>query len=93
MTDPQKKPEVRDALVRLVTNDFDPSGLDDDTLVAAHAEAKDTKKRTEAVVAAELYRRWRSWRRIGKALGVDHTTARGWVLDAGLMPAAEVDES
>lgn len=84
MVDPQKKAEERDALVRLMNDDFDPSGLTTEQLVAAAAQARETKKRTEAAVAAELYRRGRSWRQIGTALGVNFTTARGWVLEAGL---------
>lgn len=78
MADPQK-PEVLSALVRLMKNLDDPTALDDDDLVAAAIEARETKKTAEVAVATELARRGWSWRRIGKALGVDHTTAYGWV--------------
>lgn len=71
-----------------MNNPDDPATLSDDDLIEAAIEARETKKRAELAAAAELARRpgW-TWRRIGKALGVDHTTAYGWVRDAGLLPA------
>lgn len=41
-------------------------------------EARGTKKTAEGVVAAELRRRGWTWPRIGKAIGVDQSTAFGW---------------
>lgn len=81
--------EETNALVRLMTADYDPGGLTDDELVAAARDARETKKRAELAVAVELmYRGW-SWRAIGSALLVDHSTAYGWVRDAGLLPDKE----
>jgi hypothetical protein len=76
----------REALSRLMAADYDPTGMSDDDLVAAAIQAREAKRRAETAVAAELMRRHWTWRRIGQALGVDHTTAYGWVRDAGLLP-------
>lgn len=76
MTD--RLPEVPNALVRLVNAGYDPTGLSEPELVAAVLQARAAKKDAEGAVAAELSRRGRSWREIGKLLGVDHTTAYGW---------------
>lgn len=75
-------------------DDFDPSGMTDEELIAARDEARGTARRTDAVVAAELYRRTnpRSWRTVGKLLGVNYTTARGWAIEAGLVAPAATDE-
>lgn len=74
--------------------DFDPSGMSDDELIAARDQAREGARRTDAVVAAELYRRTspRSWRTVGKLLGVNYTTARGWAIEAGLVSPAAADE-
>lgn len=77
------------ALVKLMENLDDLSGLTEDELVRVALKAPETKKTTEQSVAAELARRGWSWRRIGKALGVNYTTAYGWVRDAGLLPSIE----
>lgn len=86
MADSQEHPEEPNALVRLMTAGFDPSGMSDDELIAAAIEARETKKQAELAAATELARRGWSWRRIGKALGVDHTTPYGWVREAGKLP-------
>jgi hypothetical protein len=44
-----------------------PSVLSEDELIAAAAEARETKKTAELTAAPELARRGWSWRRIGKA--------------------------
>lgn len=79
MADSQN-PEVLNALVRLMANLDDPSVLSDDELVKAAIDAREAKKIAEVTVATELSRRpgW-TWRRIGAALGVNYTTAYGWV--------------
>lgn len=87
VTDPPERPRTLNALVRLMLNPDDPATLSDDTLIRAAIEAREAKKLAECSAAAELSRRGWSWRRIGKALGVDHSTAYGWVRDAGLLPA------
>lgn len=74
-------------LVRLVNASFDPTGLSDSELVSAAQQARETKKRVEIAAAAALAARGWSWRRIGRELGVDHSTAYGWVRDAGLLPS------
>ncbi|MHA6626856.1 hypothetical protein ACU61A_15585 [Pseudonocardia sichuanensis] len=90
MVDPHEdEPEVMSALVRLMQNPSDPSSLSENELVQAAIRARETKKTAETSAAAELARRGWSWRRIGKALSVDHTTAYGWVRDAGLLPSVE----
>lgn len=93
MADSQDDHEVTRALVRLMRADFDPSGMTDEELIAARDDARDTARRTDAVVAAELYRRTnpRSWRTVGKMLGVSYSAARGWAIEAGLVAPA-VDE-
>lgn len=92
MADPRATPdEEPNALVRLMTAGYDPTGLSDEELVRAAIEARETKKRAELSAATELAARGWSWRRIGKALGVDHTTAYGWVRDANQLPAAAQD--
>ena len=48
-----------------------------------------TAETAETAVAAELAGRGWSWRQIGRALAVDHSTAYGWVRDAGLLPRVE----
>lgn len=88
MAEPGGHLEESNALVRLMISGFDPADMSDDDLVAAAIRARETKKTTEVVVAAALARRDWSWRRIGRALGVDHSTAYGWVRDAGLLPNA-----
>ena len=94
MADPRENTpgEEPNALVRLMAAGYDPSGLSDDELIAAAVEARETKKRAELTAAVELARRSWSWRRIGKGLGVDHTTAYGWVRDAGLLAQSTPDE-
>lgn len=79
-------PEESNALVRLMNADYDASWMTDDELIAAAVEARETKKKAELAASVELARRDWPWRRIGKALGVDHTTAYGWVRAAGLLP-------
>lgn len=74
-----RNPEVLNALVLLMQNLDNPSVLTDEQLVAAAIDARETKKTAEVTVATELARRGWSWRRIGKALGVDHATAYLWV--------------
>lgn len=74
-----ENPEVLNALVLLMSNLDDPSGLTDEQLVAAAREARETKKIAEVKVATELAARGWTWRRIGAALGVNYTTAYGWV--------------
>ncbi|MDN5918558.1 MAG: hypothetical protein L0I76_26245 [Pseudonocardia sp.] len=71
-------PEVLNALVRLMATLDDLSALDDDDLVRAVVEARETKKIAEGRVAAELRRRGWTWPRIGTAIGVDQSTAHGW---------------
>lgn len=78
MTDQTPPEEPTNALVRLMNAGFDPTGMPEHELIAALEEARDSKKRAERSIAAELSRRGRSWREIGKMLGVDHTTAYGW---------------
>jgi hypothetical protein len=70
--------EVLNALVRLMASLDDLSALDDDDLVRAVVEARETKKIAEGRVAAELRRRGWTWPRIGTAIGVDQSTAHGW---------------
>lgn len=72
------RPEVTNALVRLMTNLADPSVLSDEDLVRAVVEARDAKKKAEGVAAAELRRRGWTWPQIGNAIGVDQSTAHGW---------------
>lgn len=79
-------PEESNALVRLMNAGYDATWMTDDELIAAAIEARETKKQAELAASVELARRDWSWRRIGKALGVDHTTCYGWVRDAGLLP-------
>jgi len=88
MADQQRPydPEESNALVRLMNAAYDASWMTDDELIAAAIEARETKKQAELTASVELARRDWSWRRIGKALGVDHTTCYGWVRDAGLLP-------
>ena len=94
MTDPQQKPEVQpSALVRLMNGETQYQALSDDELVAARAESREQQKRRDAEIAHELYRRHRSWRTVGALLGVNYTTARGWVLDAGLSVEPEGSEA
>lgn len=88
VADPQN-PEVLNALVLLMRNLDDPSVLTDEQLVAAAVDARETKKTAETKVAAVLAGRGWSWRQIGKALDVHHSTAYGWVRDAGLLPEVE----
>lgn len=77
MADPRQTGAI-DALARLMTNLEDLSGLSDDDLVQAVVQARETKKIAEGKVAAELRgRRW-TWPAIGKAIGVDPSTAHGW---------------
>jgi len=68
--------------------------LSDDELIEARAESREQQKKRDAEIAHELYRRHRSWRKVGPMLGVSYSAARGWVLDAGLPvgPDDEVDE-
>lgn len=73
-----QNPEVLIALVRLMTNLEHPERLTAEQLVDAAVEARDTKKKAEGVAAAELRRRGWTWPRIGKAIGVDQSTAFGW---------------
>lgn len=56
----------------------DPSALSDEQLVEAVRQARETKKVAEGRVAAELRRRGWTWPAIGKAIGVDQSTAHGW---------------
>lgn len=86
MTGLRKNSEVPNALVRLMQANFDPAGMSEADLIAAVAQARETKKRTEVVVTEELLRRGMSWRQIGAALGVDHTTPRKWLSEAGRLP-------
>lgn len=88
MADPQN-PEVLNALVLLMRNLHDPSVLTDEQLVAAAVDARETKRSAETAVAAELAGRGWSWRQIGQALAVHHSTAYGWVRDAGLLGKVE----
>lgn len=94
MADQQRPydPEEPNALVRLMNAEYDGTWLTDDELIAAAIEARETKKQAELAASVELARREWSWRRIGKALGVDHTTCYGWVRDAGLLPLAPREE-
>lgn len=78
MTDQTPPEEPTNALVRLMNAGYDPTEMSEQDLIAALEEARDSKKRAERSIAAELSRRGRSWREIGKMLGVDHTTAYGW---------------
>ncbi|MFC5997093.1 hypothetical protein ACFQE5_23045 [Pseudonocardia hispaniensis] len=71
-------PEVMNALVRLMANLDEPSALTDDELVRAVIEAREAKKKAEGTAAAELRRRGWTWPQIGKAIGVDQSTAHGW---------------
>lgn len=71
-------PEVLNALVLLMTNLDNPEVLSEEELVEAVIEARETKKKAEGVAAAELRRRGWTWPRIGKAIGVDPSTAHGW---------------
>lgn len=77
MADPRQTGAI-DALARLMTNLDDPSGLSDTDLVQAVVQARETKKIAEGRVAAELRRRGWTWPAIGKAIGVDQSTAHGW---------------
>lgn len=76
MSEPDPNP--LDALVRLMQNLDDPSELSDDELVRAVVRARETKKRAEGTAAAELRRRGWTWPAIGRAIGVDQSTAHGW---------------
>lgn len=89
MVDPQADPEVLSALVRLMANLDNPSTLSEGELIEAAAEARATKKTADLTVATELASRGWSWRQVGAALGVDHSTAYGWVRDAGRLPQVE----
>lgn len=86
MADSRENPEALNALVRLMQNLDDPSGLTDDQLVRAAAEAKEAKKLAELAAATELACRGWSWRKIGDHLAVNYSTAYGWVRDAGRLP-------
>lgn len=70
--------EVLSELVRLMSNLEDPKALSNEQLVQAVLDARETKKRAEGVAAAELKRRGWTWARIGKAVGVDPSTAFAW---------------
>ena len=92
MSDPQQRPEVTpSALVQLMNGTTHYRDLTDEQLVEARAESREQQKRRDAEIAHELYTRHRSWRTVGALLGVNYTTARGWVLDAGL--SVEPEES
>jgi hypothetical protein len=71
-------PGVLNALVLLMAHLDDPSTLTDDQLVAAVIQAREAKKIAEGNAAAELRRRGWTWPQIGKAIGVDPSTAHGW---------------
>lgn len=71
-------PGALNALVLLMANLDDPSKLSDQQLVEAVIEARETKKIAEGKAAAELRRRGWTWPQIGKAIGVDQSTAHGW---------------
>lgn len=73
-----RNPEVLIALVRLMQNLDNPELLTDQELVEAAVVARGTKKKAEGVAAAELRRRGWTWPQIGKAIGVDQSTAFGW---------------
>lgn len=70
--------EVLSALVRLMSSGDDLTGLSDEQLVEAVKEAREAKKVAEGRAAAELRRRKWTWPAIGKAIGVDQSTAHGW---------------
>lgn len=78
MTDAQPNQRDLTALVRLMNDPDDCRNMTDDDLVSAVVEARDAKKRAEGLVAAELRRRGWTWPAIGKAIGVDQSTAHGW---------------
>lgn len=74
----ERIPGDMNALVRLMENLDHPENLTETQLVAAVVAARQNKKTAEGVVAAELRRRGWTWPQIGKAIGVDQSTAHGW---------------
>ena len=66
------------ALVRLMSSGDDLTGLTDEQLVEAVRDAREAKKVAEGRAAAELRHRGWTWPQIGKAIGVDPSTAHGW---------------
>ena len=71
-------PEVLSALVRLMTNPDDLSGLTDEELVRAMREARESKKVAEVWGSDELRRRGWTVEQIGKALGVHRAQPMRW---------------
>jgi len=71
--------EVPTALVRFLQNLDNITDLPNDVLLGTYRELEETRLSARRAIAAELERRDWSWRQIGRALGVDHTTAYGWV--------------
>jgi hypothetical protein len=73
-----RNPEMMSALVRLMENRDNPEVLSEDELVNAAIWGREVKKASEGIAAAELRRRGWTWPQIGKAIGVDQSTAFVW---------------
>ncbi|MCO7194948.1 helix-turn-helix domain-containing protein [Pseudonocardia sp. McavD-2-B] len=78
-TERPDEPKVLDALTELLSLRDDLTTMTDDRLVAAVLQAREARKDAERTAAVELSRRGWSWARIGKAMGVDPSTAYRWV--------------
>lgn len=81
MADPEPRPEVLSALVRLMSNLDDPSEMSDSEIVEAIQQARQSRKMVEGAGATELRRRGWTWEKMGEALGVDLSTPHRWVSD------------
>ena len=71
-------PEVLSALVRLMLNKDDLSGLTDEEVIQAMREARESKKAAESLGAVELRRRGWTVERIGNELGVHRAQPMRW---------------
>jgi hypothetical protein len=78
-------------LVRFLNNLDNLGDLPPDVLLGTYRELEETRLSARRDIAAELERRGWSWRQIGKALSVDHTTAYAWVYPRAKAPAKDDD--
>lgn len=70
---------MTNALVKLMRQLDDPSGLSEDELLRAVSNVREMRFTVEEVAAKDLQRRGWSTRDIGERLGLDHKTIQAWL--------------